>query len=148
MCIRDRVESDSITLKNPTRTGYTFAGWMNTSTSKTVTTIPKGSTGNMSLTAQWNTVPYTISYNVDGGTPLENPPASYTVETETFTLPQPKKEGYNFTGWTGSNGTTAQTEVTIVKGNTGNKEYKANWKPITYTLKLADTVSKLSLIHI
>ncbi|MCQ4838853.1 InlB B-repeat-containing protein [Neglectibacter timonensis] len=136
------VESDSITLKNPTRTGYTFAGWMNTSTSKTVTTIPKGSTGNMSLTAQWNTVPYTISYNVDGGTPLENPPASYTVETETFTLPQPKKEGYNFTGWTGSNGTTAQTEVTIVKGNTGNKEYKANWKPITYTLKLADTVSK------
>ena len=40
-----------ITLKNPTKKGYTFKGWYNGS--KKVTTIKKGSTGNIKLTAKW-----------------------------------------------------------------------------------------------
>lgn len=50
------VESDTITLINPTRKGYTFKGWSGTDltgdTNKNVT-IPKGSTGARTYTAHW-----------------------------------------------------------------------------------------------
>ena len=50
------IETNSFTLTNPTRSGYTFAGWSGTglsgSNNKTVTII-KGSTGNRSYTANW-----------------------------------------------------------------------------------------------
>lgn len=50
------IESNAITLNNPTRTGYTFKGWSGTgltgNTNKSVT-IAKGSTGNKSYTANW-----------------------------------------------------------------------------------------------
>lgn len=70
---------------------------------------------------------YTITYNLDGGT-LSNPKTTYTSMTETFDLPIPTKTGITFNGWTGSNGTTPQTNVTITKGSTGNKTYNANWQ--------------------
>ena len=128
------VESE-ITLQAPTRTGYTFAGWMNMSTSETVAIIPRGSTGNMSLTAQWETVPYTITYKTDGGSPIAA--GSYTIE-EGVTLPtNTTKEGYLFDGWTEEGKTDKVTAISA--GATGDKTYKANWKPITYTVKLTST---------
>ena len=75
---------------------------------------------------------YTITYNLDGGTVTGNP-TSYT-SNDTITLVNPTKEGYTFTGWTGSNGTTPSTTVTIAKGSTGNKTYTANWTINTYTI--------------
>lgn len=132
------VESETITLQAPTRTGYAFAGWKKTGTSEAVPIIPRGSTGNMSLTAQWNTVPYTITYITDGGSPIAA--GSYTIE-EGVTLPtNTTKEGYLFDGWTEEGKTDKVTAISA--GATGDKTYKANWKPITYTLKLADAVSK------
>ncbi len=61
------VESGAITLNNPTKTGYTFAGWTGTGmASATMTvTIAAGSTGNRSYTATWtpntNTA-YTVNH--------------------------------------------------------------------------------------
>lgn len=69
---------------------------------------------------------YTISYNLNGGSVSGNK-TSYTIETATFTLKNPSKTEYKFTGWTGSNGNTASTSVSIKKGSTGNKSYTANW---------------------
>lgn len=46
--------SETITLKNPTRTGYTFNGWYTTSSYKTkVTTIKTGTTKDVKLYAKW-----------------------------------------------------------------------------------------------
>ena len=49
------VESDAITLTNPTKDGYTFAGWTGTGLTEATTTvtIAKGSTGNREYTATW-----------------------------------------------------------------------------------------------
>lgn len=80
-------------------------------------------------------VDYSISYNLNGGSVSENP-TTYNVETNTFTLKNPTKPGYTFIGWTGSNGTTPQTTVSISKGSTGDKSYAANWKPSTSTYKV------------
>lgn len=50
------IETDSFTLNNPTRPGYTFKGWSGTDltgdANKTIT-IPKGSTGNRTYIANW-----------------------------------------------------------------------------------------------
>ncbi|MBQ3643978.1 MAG: SUMF1/EgtB/PvdO family nonheme iron enzyme [Candidatus Riflebacteria bacterium] len=81
---------------------------------------------------------YSITYDLDDGEPTGNNPSEYTVESE-FTLSNPKKTGYTFLGWTGSNGNTPEETVTIAKGTSGNLSYKANWQqnaPGEYTLTL------------
>ena len=79
------------------------------------------------LTAQW-TNQYTITYNLAGGT-AEGNPSTYTIETKAFTLKNPTKSGYTFTGWsgTGLDGENNMT-VTIPTGSTGNRIYTAHWR--------------------
>ena len=100
---------------------YVFDGWVDSNGKKVEKTLDD-------VTVTPNMVPkeYTITYNLDGGK-IEGV-SSYTIESETFTLPIPKREGYVFTGWTGDNGETPEREVTIEKGTTGNKTYTANWE--------------------
>ena len=81
---------------------------------------------------------YTISYDYDGGTASN--PISYSVTQDDFTLTAPTKEGYTFTGWTGSNGDTPQKDVTIKKGTAENLNFKANWTINYYTLDLNSEV--------
>ncbi|MCI8486046.1 MAG: hypothetical protein HFJ20_02930 [Clostridia bacterium] len=80
-------------------------------------------------------VNYTIKYDLNGGKLKDEAknPTKYNAKTPTFTLINPTKQGYTFTGWTGSNGKTPQDIVTIKIGTIGNKEYKANWKPLENT---------------
>ena len=80
------------------------------------------------LTAQWTVNQYTITYNLAGGT-VEGNPSTYTIETKAFTLKNPTKSGYTFTGWsgTGLDGENNMT-VTIPTGSTGNRTYTAHWR--------------------
>ena len=80
------------------------------------------------LTAQWTVNQYTITYNLAGGT-AEGNPNTYTIETKAFTLKNPTKSGYTFTGWsgTGLDGENNMT-VTIPTGSTGNRIYTAHWR--------------------
>ncbi|MBQ4390416.1 MAG: InlB B-repeat-containing protein [Paludibacteraceae bacterium] len=79
------------------------------------------------MTVYYTPIDYTITYNLNNGSVSGNP-TSYNIETNTFTLKNPTRSGYTFTGWTGSNGNTKQTSVSIAKGSTGNKSYTANWQ--------------------
>ena len=80
------------------------------------------------LTAQWTVHQYTITYDLAGGT-AEGNPNTYTIETKAFTLKNPTKSGYTFTGWsgTGLDGENNMT-VTIPTGSTGNRIYTAHWR--------------------
>jgi len=51
------------------------------------------------------------------------------VETQDILLEAPVRDGYDFVGWTGSNGEVPQREVTIPQGSTGDLQYEAHWKP-------------------
>ncbi len=125
------IETNTFSLCTPTRNGYTFAGWTgsNGTNRQTSVSIPKGSTGNKSYTANWTAVTYSISYNLNSGSASN--PTSYTIETNTFTLNNPTRGGYNFTGWSGTGlSGSANKTVTISKGSTGNRSYTANWAAV------------------
>ena len=124
------IESSDITLLPATKTGYTFVGW-NDGLSN-ITSINKGSIGDLTLTAQWAICSYDISYDLQGGT-IEKQKSTYTVE-DSIELPRPTREGYSFHGWTGSNGNIPQKDVSIYEGSSGDKFYQANWDPVKYKI--------------
>ena len=113
-----------------TRTGYTFKGWYDNEnlTSSPVTAISNTETGNKEYWAKWEINQYTITYDLAGGT-VEGNPDTYTVEMDTFTLKNPTRPGYTFTGWSGTGlaGENNMT-VTIPKGSTGERRYTAHWR--------------------
>ena len=102
-------------------------------TSPAAQTVKFDSTSAKTITFTYTPVTYSITYNLGGGSVSGNP-TSYNIESAAITLKNPTRTGYTFTGWTGNNGTTPQTSVSIPSGSTGNKSYTANWKINTYTL--------------
>ena len=118
-------------------TGYTFGGWYKEAGCSNAWDFNTDVVdANTTLFAKWTPVNYTISYTLNGGSATN--PENYNIETTTFTLNNPTKVGYTFVGWTGSNGGTPETSVSIVQGSTGDKSYTANWTPRNdthYTVK-------------
>ena len=90
------------TAENLLKTGYVFVGWKNDQ-GDTVTEIPVGTIGDLTLTAQWEINTYTISFNANGGTLTDN--ATQTVKHgEKLAEPSmPTREGHAFLGWYTSN---------------------------------------------
>ena len=74
------VESSSITLNNPTKTGCTFMGWTGTDLGAATTsvTIATGSTGNRSYTATWRVDGYEVSGNITSYVGLNDDIPTYT----------------------------------------------------------------------
>ena len=114
------------TLCEPTKSGYTFAGWKNGST--TINSSSKA-TANITVTAQWSQNTYTLKYDSNGGSTCN--PASITKakNAEWGTLCSPTKTGYKFAGW--KNGSTT---VTATSKATANITVKAQWTKNNYTL--------------
>ena len=77
---------------------------------------------------------YSLSYNLDGGTLTKENLKQYGLFTPTFTLNNPSKIGYEFIGWTGSNGDIPQLTITICTGSCGDLEFTANYKQILQLL--------------
>ena len=110
-------------LPEAVKPGYTFTGWY-LGEEKIESTTIVDVTSDTTLKARYNINNYNITYNLDGGSASN--PSTYTVE-DTITLNNPTKTGYTFSGWTGSNGESLQTLVTIQKGSTGDKTYTAHY---------------------
>ncbi len=141
--IKYTIETEDITLVNPTKEGYRFTGWTGTDIGEMTeeVRIQKGSTGDREYTANWEeeviVETYTITYNLGDGE-VEGNPNEITTDGEEITLNNPSKNGYTFIGWTGSNGETAETTVTIDPSTvTENLTYTANWEirtDLSYTV--------------
>ena len=93
------IESDAITLVNPTREGYTFNGWLldGEGEAQMNVTIDKGCTGNKSYTATWKINSYTIYFEDcnDDVAPIVQDYGTAVTPPE-----DPTREGYDFIGWT------------------------------------------------
>jgi uncharacterized repeat protein (TIGR02543 family) len=87
-------------LVNPTRPGYTFAGWTGTGITgaNTDVTIAQWTTGDLAFTATWTRITSMVSFTLDGqGAAI----APQTIEYgSTATKPaDPTAGGYTFDGW-------------------------------------------------
>ena len=78
---------------------------------------------------------YTLSYDLDDGSVATPNPSSYQYTSAAITLTNPTKEGYTFTGWSGT-GLTGDNNmtVTIPANSTGDRSYTAHWQIKTYTV--------------
>ena len=132
------VLSDDIVIVNPVKEGYTFVGWTGRDilTPNMNVTIPSGSTGDISLKANWTPTNYTITYDLDGGSLDGDNPVTYNVETNDFTLVNPTKNGYTFLGWIGGGNGLVIDEptlnVTIDVNNYGQLSFEAVYQVINY----------------
>lgn len=137
---------DNITLNNPSNIlddnqeiVYLFVGWKDQDGIISNTVTLNKETGNKTYEPIWHRLKpdsFSITYTIPQGAYFigEENPVEYTSDTDTFTLNNPVMDGYRFTGWTGSNGTTPEETVTISKGTTKNLEYTANFELINYEL--------------
>ena len=141
-CAYGKSSTDCTTTNNlpePTRLGYNFLGWFIPTSSGDLqiqnNTIVK-ITDNVTATAQWSNITYTIQYELNGGsfdvTPEEK---TYQFDAKLGALPTPKKKGYRFLGWF--------TDSECTKGIDANTEMHeeiytlyAGWSEDEFTLTI------------
>ena len=134
---------DSITLAEPTfrydsdgDKTEKFVGWEDEDGNVSTNVVISNSFGDKKYTAKWENVApnnYSITYNLNGGS-CDNP-TSFTKKTNTFKLNNPSKDGYTFTGWSGTDlDGDNNLEVYVNKGTRKNLEYTAHYSPITYSI--------------
>ena len=134
-----------VTIKMPTKKGYTFAGWdvaghdpaakYGYATNTITETIPSdgrlaatntiyvtdlATTNNaaISFTPNWIANTYTIKYDANGGEYDETWPTNATFDAEDALLVRaPKREGYTFAGWLVTNEFDSSTMVVTYEGS-------------------------------
>ncbi len=119
------IENKDIILSSPAKNGYDFAGWyLDRDFKKKIDKILGGTYGDINVYAKWETIEYSITYKLDGGTNSENNPSTYTVEDEIMLEDAVStKDGYSFDGWY-LNGDRIES---IVRGTTGDLIIEARW---------------------
>ena len=122
---------------DPTKTGYTFAGWFTDSGLTTQAVFPNfvhGQTANFTLYAKWTANTLTVTYNSNGGSTVADGTTT-SGGTITSAPTAPSKTGYAFAGWFTDSGLTTQAVFpNFVHGQTSNFTLYAKWTAATYTL--------------
>lgn len=118
--------------------GYKFIGWVD-GYGNPITTIAQGDEGHLDLYADWQIITYWVTFNSPGkglgatnipsydysNTSIPTDSVHYTVASGlNLTNHNPAWEGYNFIGWSNSDGFLVSQ---IKPGTTGNITVQANW---------------------
>ena len=92
--------SDTVVLKDMYNEYATFMGWYTDKDfTNRITTIPKGSVGDLTLYAKWDFQVFTIEYDWNGGDAVSNAKTTFTVADLPITLCKPTKAGHSFYYW-------------------------------------------------
>ncbi len=137
------IESDAIALDRATRTGYSFLGWTGTDLLDNTldVVIPASSTGDREYTANWQINQYTISFDANGGSLIEDITADYNSQV---VLPEnPTRDNYDFAGWYADEELTEPYDIMtlpnedegyIIMPVDGATLY-AKWTPVAYNIE-------------
>ena len=119
---------------NPTRTGYTFGGWYVDATLATAYTFTVMPSTALTLYAKWTVNNYTISFEENGGSVVNDITQAYLT---TVTAPTaPTKEGYTFGGWYSD--TALTTAYTFTTMPSANLTLYAKWTINNYTISFEE----------
>lgn len=132
----------ALTLKDASKTGYTFGGWYREASFQTrVPSIPAGNEEDVTLYAKWTPIRYTVNFDANGG---DGSPSQASVSyDEALTLPGGSfsRTGYVLTGWnTAQDGTgtayeSSQEVVNLLSVQGASVTLYAQWRPITYRVE-------------
>ena len=122
--------------------GQQFKNWTanaevsfaNENSASTTFTMPANA---VTVTAQWTPIKYTITYILNGGINHPDNPAEYTIESQTITLQNPTRIGYDFAGWVEGS--------SIPTGSTGDKTFTAEWTDIRAITSVTVTPANVSV---
>ena len=138
----------TVTLKNPSKAGYTFAGWFDNAefSGEKIKTVKAK---DITLYAKWTANVYIVTFNGNGGnyTP-EGAKKATATKKQSFTYDESAnleanvfaRKGYTFTGWnTKKDGKGKAYEpgaevLNLTKTNKGNINLYAQWKANEYTI--------------
>ena len=151
-----------VRISNPTRTGYTFAGWtitsgLNSSTAKYGTSendvnnaissnsikvnaeylknITPTNNGSVTLTANWTANTYTINYNANGGSGSMSSTICIYDSNCTLRSNSFTMTGYTFSNWKNASGNTYSNGQSVRNlATSGTVTLNAQWTLNTYTI--------------
>lgn len=146
-------QTPAFTIENPTKTGYTFAGWIRDDNNYGTNYNPFAYVlDNYTLTASFTPIEYTLRLTPDRallddhGDNAYNDhyydwfdvDHNYNIETEDISLPNIDVEEYGliFLGWTGEDLEEPTKDVVLEVGRIGNRAYTANFQGKEFTITL------------
>lgn len=113
---------DRVTAPAVSKDGYTLKGWAKED--GTVVDLTKPVISSMTLYAQWEAETYTVTFDANGGSAVENVTVSYR---ETVTEPaEPTWEGHAFLGWYTEDGELYDFNAPV----TGDLTLTAKWNEV------------------
>lgn len=135
-----------VELYAPTRDGYNFNYWVDQKGNYYYDSITASEVGeNLTLSAVWDPIQYSISFNANGGNGNEMQTIYEVAYDEFVSLPQCtfEKDFYDFTGWaTSQNGEVVYEDLARVKNLTNENGVEvvlyAIWAPTIYYLTYID----------
>ena len=123
----------SMTLANPSRKGYSFAGWyIDGALKKPITELASTDTGAKTFYAKWNTNTYTLSV-IDGT--FDDKSSDDIAYGKEVTITPIEKTGMNFAGWYHGNTKISDTATYTFNMPAENYVIYAKYEPQTYNIK-------------
>jgi len=116
--------------EDPTKTGYTFAGWYTEDTLTTEFDFETVITADITLYAKWTANDYTVTFDVDGGSNVVALEVEYNTAATAPTAPT--KAGFTFEGWYTEEALTTEFDFTTVI--TADITLYAKWALEVYTV--------------
>lgn len=128
------IETPTFILESPTKTGYTFTGWViywnNSDYGGVVTDFAQGNTGDITLVAKWDIDAYRVSFDTNGGGSISDAYVDYGYAVSEPSAPE--KTGYSFAGW--YEDSNLLTQYSFSHAVTQNITLYAKWTPIEYEI--------------
>lgn len=115
---------------DPTREGYTFAGWYADEKLTKEFDFSTAITGDTTVYAKWDIIKYTVTFNSNQGSSVDAQTVDYGSKA---TKPaDPTRQGYTFAGWYADEGLTTEFDFSAVI--TGDATVYAKWNINKYTV--------------
>ena len=111
---------------DPSKTGFTFAGWFTDKDCTTAYDFSSKVTGDITLYAKWNINSCTVSFDSNGGSSVAAQSVNYN--TAASKPADPSRKGYTFAGW--FTGKDCKTAYDFNSNVTGDITLYAKWNKI------------------
>ncbi len=131
---------------DPTRLGYSFAGWYADAGLNQLFDFDAAITSNITIYAKWSPENITVHFNSNGGSVVPDLQTTSDCDPSTITLPYPVRTSFTFDGWYIDAGFTQKFDSSV--HFTGNMSLYAKWiirgknQPNTITGFLLDYTTK------